>query len=128
VWGTAKLAWKLQLRERYAIVGGVGATFVGSAYGVGGDFGVIASTKRLENTPLQLYSAVRLTMMLGNGVDNGGGVLSGGLMWNLTARWRLAFEVGAVGGGGTAEVMGMRTTQGWFGAYGAAVISHAWTR
>lgn len=132
VWGTGKLAWKLALGEHYALVGGVGLTFIDQSVGLGGDAGVIASTSPLYGTGLQLYSAFRLTMIAQtNGdVSDGGGVLSGGVSWSLGRRWRLAAEVGVVGGG-AHEVPGMGippSNDGWFGGYGAALVSYAWRR
>ena len=129
-WGTAKLAWKLQLGEHYALVAGVGTSFLDRSVSLGGDAGLIASTSPLVGSPLQLYAGLRVTMMIATDSDTqaGGGVLSGGLLWNVTHRWRLAFEAGAIGGGGTGFLDGTRYTPGWFGAYGAALVSYAWRR
>ena len=131
-WGTAKLAWKLQLNEHYAIVGGIGTTFMSGLVGLGGDAGVIASTSRLEGKAIQLYAGLRVTMMVQTNavLSDGGGVLSGGLMWNLSPRWRLAFEVGATGSGAYDRDPGTYAPRwaGWFGAYGAALVSYAWRR
>ena len=131
-WGTAKLDWKLQLREHYAIVAGVGTSFTPSVIGVGGDVGVIASTSPLEGTPLQLYTAVRATMMLQTNavISDGGGVLSGGVAYAPTPRLRVALEAGVIGAGAHDRDPNLYAPEnaGWFGAYGAALVSYAWRR
>lgn len=132
VWGTGKLAWKLQLREHWALTGGVGLTWIDTAnVALGGDAGVIASTSPLYGTPLQLYAGLRVTMMVqtDGGISDGGGVLSGGLAWNVTRGLRLAFEAGAIGAGAHARQSALiPNNQGWFGGYGAALVSYAWRR
>jgi hypothetical protein len=132
IWGTGKLAWKLQWREHWALVGGVGLTWVDSSVGLGGDAGVIASTSPLGGKPLQLYAGLRVTMIVQTSgtVSDGGGVLSGGLAWNATRRLRIAAEIGAVGGGDHVNDSSgfVPRNSGWFGGYGAAVVSYAWRR
>lgn len=132
VWGSGKLAWKLQLREHYALVAGVGLTFIGSTVGLGGDAGVIASTSPLLGTGLQLYCTLRLTMIAHTygDVSDGGAVLASGLSWSASRRWRLAAEVGVVGAGEhDVPSMGLAPqNHAYFGAYGAALVSYAWRR
>jgi hypothetical protein len=130
-WGTAKLAWKLQAREHWAIVAGLGTSFTGSTIGVGGDAGVIVSTSPFRDR-LRLYAGLRATMMIDTGgdVSDGGGVLSGGVAYDVTRGLRLALEVGATGSGFHDRQPSdfVPANAGWFGSYGAAVVSYAWRR
>jgi len=130
-WGSAKLAWKLQLNEHYAIVGGIGTTFLGSTVGLGGEAGVIASTSRFADV-ISLYAGLRGTVMFQTTgqLDGGGGVLSGGVLYEPTYRLRVALEIGAVGGGmHDYDPMNFAPSNaGWFGGYGAALVSYAWRR
>lgn len=130
-WGTAKLAWKLQLDEHYAIVGGVGASFVGGVVGLGGDAGIIASTSPWRE-PISLYAGLRATMMIQTNatLSDGGGVLSGGILFALRRQLRVALELGAIGGGAHNRQPGdfAPSNAGWFGGYGAALLSYAWRR
>jgi len=131
VWGTAKLAWKLQLNEHYAVVGGVGTTFIGGTVGLGGDAGVIASTSPWRES-ISLYAGLRATMMIdtGGAISDGGGVLSGGISYALPRHLRVAVELGAIGGGAHNRQTGsvIPENSGWFGGYGAALVSYAWRR
>ena len=130
VWGTGKLVWKLQWREHIAIVGGIGTTFNGTV-ALGGDAGVIVSTSPWRDQ-VRLYAALRGTMMVATSgeLSDGGGVLTGGLAWDLTRRWRLAAEVGAIGTGAYEPhpINFSPAHAGWFGGYGAALVSYAWRR
>ena len=130
-WGTAKLDWKLQLREHYAIVAGVGTSFADNVVGVGGDAGVIASTSPWRDQ-VRLYAGLRATMMIdtGGATSDGGGILSGGVAWEPTRRWRVAMEIGAVGSAFHDRQPNelVPANAGWFGGYGAAVVSYAWRR
>src|SRR5207302_6552073 len=98
--GTGKLSWKLQLGEHYAIVAGVGMSFLGSTVGLGGDAGVIVSTSPWRDQ-LRLYAGLRATMIAetDGGLSDGGGVLSGGVAWDATRGLRLGLELGAIGAG-----------------------------
>jgi len=130
-WGTAKLDWKLQLNEHYALVAGVGTSFIGGLVGLGGDAGVIASTSPWRDR-VRLYAGLRATMMVQTDgvISDGGGVLSGGVAYEPTRRLRVALEIGAVGGGFHDRQPNdfVPANAGWFGGYGAAVISYAWRR
>ena len=130
-WGTAKLAWKLQAREHWAIVAGIGTSFISNTIGVGGDAGVIVSTSPFRDR-LRLYAGVRATMMIDTGgeVSDGGGILSGGMAYDLTRGLRVALELGATGSGFHDRHPNefVPANAGWFGGYGAAVVSYAWRR
>jgi hypothetical protein len=130
-WGTAKLAWKLQLNEHYAIIGGVGASFLSGAVGLGGDAGVIASTSPWRES-ISLYAGLRATMMIdtGGAISDGGGVLSGGMLFALPRQLRVALELGVIGAGAHNRQPGnfAPSNAGWFGGYGAALLSYAWRR
>ncbi|HEX6836162.1 MAG TPA: hypothetical protein VF334_06290 [Polyangia bacterium] len=129
-WGTAKLDWKLQVAEHYALVAGLGTTFIDGVVGLGGDAGVIASTSPWRDR-VRLYAALRATMMLQTNakISDGGGVLAGGVAYEPTHRLRVALEIGAVGGGGHQVATGLVDgNAGWFGGYGAALVSYAWRR
>lgn len=130
-WGSAKLAWKLQAREHWAIVAGVGTSFIDNAVGVGGDAGVIVSTSPFRDR-LSLYAGLRATMTIDTAgvVSDGGGILSAGVSYDVTRGFRIALEVGAVGSGfhDRAPTEFVPANAGWFGAYGAALVSYAWRR
>lgn len=130
-WGTAKLAWKLQAREHLAIVAGVGTSFIAKTIGVGGDAGVIVSTSPFRDR-LRLYAGLRATMMIDTSgeVSDGGGILSGGMAYDATRGLRVALEIGAIGSGFHDRQPNefVPANAGWFGAYGAALVSYAWRR
>jgi hypothetical protein len=130
IWATGKLVWKLQLREHYALIGGIGMTWL-YGVGLGGDAGVIASTSPFREQ-VRLYAGLRATMIVDTtgATSDAGAVLSGGLAWDATRRVRLAIEIGAVGGGAHNREQGNFTPEwtGWFGGYGAALVSYAWRR
>jgi hypothetical protein len=127
VWGTGKLVWKLQWREHVAIIAGIGTTFLGTV-GIGGDAGVIVSTSPWRDQ-VRLYAALRGTMMVESdgGLSDGGGVLTAGVAWDVSRRLRLAAEIGAVGSGNYVPhpIDFEPRNSGWFGGYGAAVVSYA---
>jgi hypothetical protein len=130
-WGTAKLDWKLQINPHYALVAGIGTSFIDSTVGLGGDAGVIVSTRPFRDR-ISLYAALRATMMVQTNaaISDGGGVLSGGIAYDPTPRLRVALEVGVAGAGGHDRDPNMYApvNEGWFGAYGAALVSYAWRR
>jgi hypothetical protein len=134
----AKLRYKYGFHPNVALLAGIGATgnvdtSTGSGTaGIGGDVGLVASTRPFHDV-LRLYGGARFSFVFAAHRDpyDGGGptqafIVPVGLAFQTRPTWRIYLEGGLFGGFSEYRVADLRDLGKWIGGYGLVAIAHHW--